>query len=307
MDAVAEKWDYSGHFVLMKNDQILHNEHYGFENRKKEVKTTKDTRYLVDIPVDFQVDGVFSATADDLLKLVMALKNKDFLSKTIWKKALSYDEEGNGMLFGKADGYDAGSMDFLGFGCHLYFDFDKDVSFVNIVNEDQTFEMVDNSWRYFRRDSRETVASLLTFPENTKMVKVNKKNFWNALNLSIFEDQREFVLDAKSSVAMSLLYKTKTAFVQMEGDVAVGLLVLDVDKKKDVFHIDIIIIDKQFQNKGYGKLMVKWAVDYLREAGADKLAIGVARENIDAKKVYLNAGFEPKSVYDGGMELEMKL
>ena len=53
--------------------------------------------------------------------------------------------------------------------------------------------------------------------------------------------------------------------------------------------------------------MVKWAVDYLKNEGAKKLSIGVSRQNIGAKKIYLNAGFEPKSIYDGGMELEMEL
>lgn len=225
----------------------------------------------------------------------------------MWKKVLKYDAEGNGILFGNANGYTCTYTEFLGFGLHLYYDFDKNIAFGNIVNEAQTFEHVDNTWRYFRRDSREVVASILTFPENTRMVKVDKKNFWDALGISIEEHQHNFVLDAKGSVAMGLFYKTKKPFVQMEGDKVVGLLVLEIDKKKEYYNIDIIIIDKKYQNKGYGKLMVKWAVDYLKEAGAKKLSIGVSRENLGAKKVYLNAGFEPKSVYDGGMELQMKL
>lgn len=262
---------------------------------------------LISIPIDFEVDGIFSVSAEDLHKFIVSIMEKKFLSKTVWKKALKYNKDGDGMLFDNANGYYSAMIEFLGFGLHLYYNFSKNVTFANIINEEQLYEHIDNSWNYFRKESRETITSLLTYPENTRMVKLNKKIFWSTLEISIKEDQHQFVLDAKGSVAMSLFYKTKIAFVQMEDDIVIGLLVLDIDKKKNIYNIDIVIVDKNFQNKGYGKLMVKWAVDYLREAGSKRLLIGVNRTNIGAKKVYINAGFKPKSVYDGGMELQMIL
>lgn len=262
---------------------------------------------LVKAPIDFEADGIFSVSVQDLTTFILALKDQQLFSKTLWQKVLKVNAEGDGILFNKANGYDAASTGFLGFGFHIYCDFDRDIAFASISNEEQLFERVDNAWRYFRRDSREIVSSHLMQPEHTKMVRLNKKNFWYGLELSIKEEQHEYVLDAKGSIAMGLFYKTKKAFVQMEGDTVVGLLVLDINKKKDDYSIDIIIIDQKYQNKGFGKWMVKWAVDYLKEAGAQKLSIGVNRENIATKKVYLNAGFKPNSVYSGGMELVMKL
>ncbi|MBI9013130.1 MAG: GNAT family N-acetyltransferase [Clostridiales bacterium] len=261
---------------------------------------------LVRMPIDYEVDGLFDVTVEDMLKLLVAFSKRKIISKKLWKKALKYNEEGRGIIFANANGFDCTNTTFLGYGFYSYMNHKTGVAFASLVNEDQTFKYIDNSWHYFRRDSRETVASVLTYPVDTKMIKLNKTNFWNAMNITIEEEQNSFVLDAKASVAMGLMYKTKKTFVQMEGNLVVGLLVLNVDKKKDDYNIDIIIIDKRFQNRGYGKHMVKWAVEYLKKEGAKTLTIGVSRQNIGAKKIYMNAGFVPKSVYDGGMELVME-
>lgn len=261
---------------------------------------------LVSMPLDYDVDGLFDVIAEDMLKLLMAFSTRKIISKKLWKKALKYNDEGRGILFANANGFDCANTNFLGYDFYCYMNHKTGVAFASLVNEGQIFKFIDNSWHYFRRDSRETVASVLTYPMDTKMIKLNKKNFWDAMNIAIEEKQNSFVLDAKGSVAMGLMYKTKKTFVQMEGNLVVGLLVLDVDKKKDDYSIDIIIIDKRFQNRGYGKHMVKWAVEHLKKEGAKTLTIGVSRQNIGAKKIYMNAGFVPKSVYDGGMELVME-
>ena len=262
---------------------------------------------LVSMPINYEVDGLFDVTAEDMLKLLVALSTRKVISKKLWKKALKYNDEGTGMLFANANGFDCVSTGFLGYGFHCYMNHKTGVAFASLVNEEQTFKYVDDSWRYFRRDSRETVASILIYPSDTKMIKLSKQNFWNAISITIEEEQNNFVLDAKASVAMGLMYKTKKTFLQMEGNLVVGLLVLNVDKKKDDYNIDIIIIDKRFQNRGYGKIMVKWAVEYLKKEGAKSLTIGVSRENIGAKKIYMNAGFMPKSIFEGGMDLIMEL
>ena len=165
----------------------------------------------------------------------------------------------------------------------------------------------EGTWRYFRRDSREAITSAFTYPTNTKIVKINKSNFWDALNLKVAQEQAEFVLEAKSSIAMGLMYPTKKTFIQMEGQVCVGLLVLDINPKKEYYHIDIILVDKRYQGRGYGKHILEFAVETLKAAGAKSLKIGVNRFNYGAQKIYMDAGFTPKSIYEEGMELHMNL
>lgn len=258
---------------------------------------------MVRTPLDYNVDGLFTTTLEDMVKLLGALSSKKLLSEEMWSRTIKYDSNGDGMIFENANGFDCGNITFLGFGFFFYFNHKTGVAFASLVNEEQTFRNVGSEWHYFRRDSREVIEAAFTYPSNTKLVKLSKASMWQTLTLKVAEDQQGFVLEAKSSVAMALMYSTKQAFVEMEGNRVVGLLVLDINKKKDHFNIDIILIDKRYQGRGYGKIMLKWAIDKLASEGAKELEIGVNRFNHAAKKIYLDAGFTPKAIYDGGMTL----
>ena len=262
---------------------------------------------LVRLPLDYFVEGLLTVTPEDMKKLLAALCKRELFSEALWSKILKKDSEGNGLLFENANGYDCADVSFLGYGFYCYFNHASGTAFASLVNEDQKMTFSEGTWHYFRRDSREAIDAALTYPLNTKIVKIAKSNFWDALNLKVTKDQAEFVLEAKSSVAMGLMYKTKKTFVQMEGNTCVGLLVLDINPKKDYYHIDIILIDKRYQGRGYGKHMLKFAVEALKAAGAKSLKIGVNRFNYGAQKIYMDAGFTPKSIYEEGMELHMNL
>lgn len=260
---------------------------------------------LVRIPLDYEVEDVFTMEVSDAAQMVKGISLEYGLKKKTWKLATQFDEENLGLMFEGANGFACSRIEFLGNGLHLYFSFDLKLAFAALVNEEQLFEHVEGQWHFFRKSLRQAVDSLYTFPVNTKMVKINKENLWDALNITVDKSQLEFVLDAKSSIAMGLLYKTKKVFVQMEGTKAVGLLVLEIDHKRSFYDIDIIQIDKRFQGRGYGKLMLAFAVDYLKKAGAKELLIGVNRQNLAAQKIYMDAGFTPKKVSEGGMQLQM--
>ncbi|HAS73563.1 MAG TPA: hypothetical protein DCS67_05410 [Clostridiales bacterium UBA8960] len=262
---------------------------------------------LVRSPLDYHVTGVFTTTLEDMEKLLVALAEKKILSEKMWDRVLKYDSSGDGMIFENANGFDCGNIAFLGFGFFFYFNHKTGISFASLVSEEQTFKNKAGEWHYYRRDSREVIEAAFTYPVNTKMVKLSKSNMWQALNLKVADDQQGFVLEAKSSIAMALMYKTKHAFVQMEGSRVIGLLVLEINKKKNYYNIDIILIDKRYQGRGYGKIMLNWAIERLKDEGAKELEIGVNRFNHAAKKIYLNAGFTPKAIYDGGMTLHMKM
>ena len=287
-------------FLPLKMDSIkegLHTDMVSYKNFRDEK--------LIRMPMDKAIFDVCTWTPNDLHQLLKALANKELFSFRMWKKILKLDSEGDGIIFSKVNGLYCANTTFLGFGCFIYFNQKKALGFASLANEEQMIKREDGSWQFFRKDFRDKVSQLMTYPEDTKMLALKKDYFWDVLAIKISKDQHQFVLDVKSSVAMALMYKTKKAFVQMEDKVIVGLLVLDIDPKKNIYNIDIIIIDEKYQNRGYGKLMVQWAVDYLKEKGAKKLTIGVSRANPSAIKVYKNAGFKPKSINEGGMDLSL--
>lgn len=266
---------------------------------------------LIRIPLDAlspQATGsLFTLDQDQASRLVHLLASGRLFGPTTWDQLLKLDKNGLTPLFENANGYYCANIELMDTGLYFYFNPQSGLAFASLVNEAQKFENHNNQWYYYRKAAREAVAAATTFPTQTRYEKLNRENLWHALELQVEDTQKEFVLEAKSSIAMGLLYPTKVAFAQMEGHLCVGLLVLDINPKKAWYNIDIIIIDKQFQGRGYGKHMVKWALDYLKKAGAKELNIGVSRYNYGAQKIYMAAGFSTKTVYNEGMTLSMTL
>ena len=260
---------------------------------------------LISVPVDFEVADIFTASLEDMKKLLFAVAKRGLVSKKMWKRITKLDEEGNGIIVENANGYDCFNIEFLGNGFYFYVNQKTGLGFASLVNEEQKFRQEHGTWYYFRKCSREVLEAVFTYPVNTKMVPLNKENMWDAMNIKVADDQHAYVLEVKASMIMALLNTSKKAYVQMEGNRAVGLLVLDMDKKKNYYNIDIIQIDKRYQGRGYGKLMLKYAIDTLIKSGAKELEIGVNRFNYAAQKIYMDAGFTAKSVFDEGMTLHM--
>ena len=55
--------------------------------------------------------------------------------------------------------------------------------------------------------------------------------------------------------------------------------------------IDDLIVNKQFQRKGYGKTLLLWAIRHIRTYTDEPITIHVAEWNQNAIKLYLQNGF----------------
>jgi len=85
--------------------------------------------------------------------------------------------------------------------------------------------------------------------------------------------------------------KSKIAVIEEDGRV-VGFS--KTDRIGVEGHIDILIVLKEFRGKGYGKQLMDWAVDSLRQDGAARIEIRVVDGN-DAKAFYEKYGFRTVS------------
>ncbi len=56
--------------------------------------------------------------------------------------------------------------------------------------------------------------------------------------------------------------------------------------------IDDLIVNKKFQNKGYGKQLLLWGMQYIRENNNEPITLHVAKWNNDALMLYKKVGFE---------------
>ena len=267
------------------------------------------------VKIDESADNLFVTTATDIEKFMLAiyegitLSSKKLLSSKSWKTATKFNEENLGIGISSVNGTICiDEFNLLGNEVSLYFNKEFELCYMQLNNVNQKIENIGGTWTYFRKDLRNEIDSFFTYPKNTRIIPYNKKNWYDVMNLEISKDQYEFVCDAKQSIAYAFAnLKECKLFAAMEGDKPVGLMVLKVNKKKNEYHFDILLVDKRYQAKGYGKIMIQYALEYFKQQGAKELTIGVNRFNISAQRLYKSVGFKEDLVYEEGMLLKMTL
>lgn len=251
----------------------------------------------------------FTTTVRDLEKLMLGIMNCKVFSEKLWKTATKLDRDNIGLGFSLVGGMLCFYMDFEAFEpATFYFDKENDFCYMRVKNcPGKYIEEGDSKFLSFAKDCRMEIEPIFTYPKNTRMVPYGEKNWRQASMLELRPDQREFVSGALDTIAYSAAYKNHKLFVEMEGERAVGLLDLSIDKKKGDYNIEIVLIDRRYQSRGFGRFMLRFAVDYLKKAGAKRLSIGVNRFNIPARRLYKSVGFTEDCVYEEGVFMRQEL
>ncbi len=146
--------------------------------------------------------------------------------------------------------------------------------------------------------------------------KVNGKNVWDILKLDVAESQRSFV--AANDISIIEAYTAIVAngnvfpFGIYDEQTPVGFLMIgfDVDDDRDDapqiakgnYNLWRLMIDKSYQNKGYGKEAVGLALDFIMTfpcGEAEYCWLSYEPENEAARRLYHSFGFTETGEKDG--------
>lgn len=149
-----------------------------------------------------------------------------------------------------------------------------------------------------------------------RIEKINGKNVWDIVKLSVSEEQTSFV--AKNEVSIIEAYTTITGggyafpFGIYDDDVPVGFFMIgyDVDDYwEDApeiayrnYNLWRLMIDKNCQHQGYGREAVRLALDFIRTkpcGDAEYCWLSYEPDNEVAKKLYFSFGFIETGDMDG--------
>jgi mycothiol synthase len=117
--------------------------------------------------------------------------------------------------------------------------------------------------------------------------------------LSAYEDYPQYSYHSPKKVKRYLkwLYKgdPKGFFVAFHKERVVGFLSAHASWEDffegEVGEIHELAVDKKFQGKGVGKMLIQKALAYLKESGQERVGLWVGEENKRAKKFYQKMGF----------------
>ncbi len=149
-----------------------------------------------------------------------------------------------------------------------------------------------------------------------RLEKINGKNVWDILKLSVSEDQENFV--ARNETSIIEAYTTITAnghafpFGIYDGDIPVGFLMVGFDKDdywEDApviaagnYNFWRLMIDKKYQGREYGKEAVRLALDFIKTfpcGKAEFVWLSYEPENDNARRLYASYGFKESGEMDG--------
>ncbi len=152
--------------------------------------------------------------------------------------------------------------------------------------------------------------------EMLRLEKVTAKNVWDILKLRVEDSLKEFV--ASNDVSMIEAYTTITGngyafpFGIFDDDTLVGFLMIGYDTDdywddapeiaKGSYNLWRLMIDKNYQHRGYGKGAVRLALDFIRTFPCGKAEccwLSYEPENTVAKKLYSSFGFTETGDMDG--------
>ncbi|WP_026669081.1 GNAT family N-acetyltransferase [Butyrivibrio sp. AE3006] len=149
-----------------------------------------------------------------------------------------------------------------------------------------------------------------------RLEKVNGKNVWELLNLQVSDNQKSFV--AANDISIIEAYTAITGngyafpFGIYDGEIPVGFLMIGFDSDdywQDApeiaygnYNLWRLMIDKQYQGKGYGREAIKLALDFIstKPCGeADYCWLSYEPENKVAASLYSSFGFKETGEMDG--------
>ena len=149
-----------------------------------------------------------------------------------------------------------------------------------------------------------------------RLEKVNGKNVWDILKLTVEEDQKNYV--ANNDISIIEAYTAITAngyafpFGIYENETPVGFLMIgfDIDDywddapsiAKGNYNLWRLMIDQAWQNRGYGKQAVQLALDFIKSMPCGKAEycwLSYEPENEAARQLYQSFGFAETGEMDG--------
>ena len=133
---------------------------------------------------------------------------------------------------------------------------------------------------------------------------ITRENIDDVLALSVNESQKNFVSTNAESLAQAYVYsETAFPFAVYEDSTLVGFIMMGYYDVKEYYTLWKFMIDKRYQNRGYGRKALELGIKFLRDH-FDVLEIytGVAPGNDMAKHLYSSVGFRDTGLIELGME-----
>lgn len=140
-----------------------------------------------------------------------------------------------------------------------------------------------------------------------RLEKITEDNYRECLNLKVSEGQADFVSTNTLSLAKAyVFYDRVTPFAIYNDDTMVGFIMLRREQKG--YFIWQFMIDERYQSRGYGKLAMNQAMEWMKkDRNCHEIYLTYKEGNDRAEKLYASFGFQQWSRDEEYNEINMVL
>ena len=139
---------------------------------------------------------------------------------------------------------------------------------------------------------------------------IDESNFLDAFQLKLAPEQEAFVSNPVRSLAQAYVYRSQCQpFGIFASDRMVGYVMVIYDYDIPEYDIWHMMIDRDFQGRGYGKAAMVKCLEYIRTkpfGSSNRVALTCNRDNSAARRLYEAFGFRPTGAEDED-EIELAL
>ena len=122
---------------------------------------------------------------------------------------------------------------------------------------------------------------------------VTKENFWDVISLEVSIEQTDFVTSNAVSIAQSKVQPECIPLAVYDDDLLVGFVMYCIDEDDGAYWIYRMMVDKNYQSKGYGKKAMQLLLDRIKDDNSrNKIFLGVHKESVAAVRLYESFGFK---------------
>lgn len=146
-----------------------------------------------------------------------------------------------------------------------------------------------------------------------EFVEINEENYEEVLKLKVTDEQNEgkFIAPNVRSIADAYLYRKAGdvfPYAVQDGETVVGFVLLDEDEEEKELMIWRMMVDKDYQGKGYGKAIVEKVIEQFEaDSRFDVLIADYVKGNDVMGKLLESLGFEYGEFDEVNNEYVMKM
>lgn len=144
-----------------------------------------------------------------------------------------------------------------------------------------------------------------------RLLEINEQNWMEIARLSVSDEQQGFLDRPIGIIARGYVYRHYNARVIAIADELhiIGVaLVRDLDEEPACYDLQQFMIDKRFQNKGYGTEALKLILQMLKEERHyECVEVCVDKKDLPALRVYEKVGFTDTGYIDASLPNHLNL